>query len=52
MASRMSDFAFREIKTAGGIGFRFNSARKVFCRIDVGFSQEGPRIHMNFGHVF
>jgi outer membrane protein assembly factor BamA len=52
VASRMSDFAFREMKTAGGIGFRFNSARKVFCRIDVGFSQEGPRIHMNFGHVF
>jgi hypothetical protein len=40
------------MKTAGGIGFRFNTARKVFCRVDVGFSQEGPRVSLNFSQVF
>lgn len=40
------------LKTAAGVGLRFNTAQSVFLRVDVGFSQEGPRVFMKFGHVF
>lgn len=52
VAARFRDFHFSEMKTAAGMGFRFNTAKAVFCRVDVGFSQEGPRLFLNFGHVF
>ncbi len=52
VASRIRDFSINEMKTAGGIGFRFNTSKQVFCRLDLGFSQEGPRVFLNFGHVF
>jgi outer membrane protein assembly factor BamA len=52
VASRVSDFSLNKMKTAAGIGFRFNTAKQVFCRVDLAFSQEGPRVALNFGHVF
>lgn len=52
VASRISDFDFGAMKTAAGIGFRFNTAKKVFARVDVAFSQEGPRVSLNFNHAF
>ena len=52
VASRIRDFDLSEMKTAGGIGFRFNTAKQVFCRVDLGISKEGPRVFVNFGHVF
>jgi len=52
VAARTSDLNFRDMKTAAGFGFRFNTAKKVFYRVDVGFSREGTRIFMKFGNVF
>jgi outer membrane protein assembly factor BamA len=52
VAPNLGEFDFGDMKTAAGIGFRFNTAKSVFARVDVGFSQEGPRLHVNFSHVF
>jgi outer membrane protein assembly factor BamA len=52
VANRISDFKLSEMKTAGGLGLRFNTSKQVFCRVDLGFSKEGPRLFLNFGHVF
>jgi outer membrane protein assembly factor BamA len=52
VASRAQDLRLRDIKTSAGFGFRFNTAKSVFYRIDVGFSQEGTRVSMKFGNVF
>jgi outer membrane protein assembly factor BamA len=52
VASRLSDFRLNEMKTAAGLGLRFNTSKQVFCRVDLGFSKEGPRLFLNFGHVF
>jgi outer membrane protein assembly factor BamA len=52
VAARVSDMSLRDMKTAAGFGFRFNTAKKVFYRVDVGFSREGTRIYMKFGNVF
>jgi outer membrane translocation and assembly module TamA len=51
VASRMKSFRLDAMKTAGGIGFRFNTAKSVICRVDVGYSNEGPKVFLNFGHV-
>jgi hypothetical protein len=40
------------MKTAAGIGFRFNTAKNIFARVDVAFSQEGPLVSLNFNHAF
>jgi outer membrane protein assembly factor BamA len=52
VAATTGDLNFRDMKTAAGFGFRFNTAKKVFYRVDVGFSREGTRIFMKFGNVF
>jgi hypothetical protein len=52
VAHTIDQFKFSEMKTAGGIGFRFNSAKSVFLRVDVGYSNEGTRMFLKFGHVF
>jgi outer membrane protein assembly factor BamA len=52
VASSARDFRVRDMNTAAGFGFRFNTAKKVFLRIDVGFSNEGARVFMKFGNVF
>jgi len=52
VAHRIHQFKFSDMKTAGGIGFRFNSAKSVFLRVDVGYSREGARMFLKFGHVF
>ena len=46
------DISLEKLKTAYGFGFRFNTAKSVFWRIDVGFSREGTRTFFKFGHVF
>jgi outer membrane protein assembly factor BamA len=46
------DINLEKLKTSYGFGFRFNSSKSVFWRIDVGFSQEGTRTFVKFGHVF
>ena len=52
VARSARDFRVRDMNTAAGFGFRFNTAKKVFLRIDVGFSNEGARVFMKFGNVF
>jgi hypothetical protein len=46
------EFNFNDLKTSYGFGFRFNTAKSVFWRIDTAFSNEGPRVFLKFGHVF
>jgi outer membrane protein assembly factor BamA len=52
VASAVRNLDLGNFKTATGVGFRFNSAKSVFLRIDVGFSREGGRVFMKFNHVF
>jgi len=46
-AIRLKDF-----ETSWGGGFRFNTARSVILRIDIGHGREGTRAFFKFGHVF
>jgi outer membrane protein assembly factor BamA len=52
VAAKAGDFRIRDMNTAAGFGFRFNTAKKVFYRVDVGFSREGVMVYMKFGNVF
>jgi hypothetical protein len=52
VAPRVRQIDLGELKTAAGFGFRFNTAKSVFLRVDMGFSNEGSRVFMKFGHVF
>lgn len=52
VAARASDIRFSDFEKAYGVGFRFNTAKGVFLRMDVGLSREGQRLFMKFGHVF
>jgi outer membrane protein assembly factor BamA len=45
-------FNLRDLETSYGFGFRFNTAKSVFWRVDTAFSKEGPRWFLKFGHVF
>ncbi len=47
-----SDFRLSEFKGSYGGGFRFNTARSVFLRIDIGHSVEGTRFFYKFENVF
>lgn len=47
-----SDFAWRELESDAGFGFRFNARNKTFLRLDVGFSHEGFQIWLKFNNVF
>ena len=52
VAPTTRELRVRDMKTAAGFGFRFNSAKSVFYRVDVGFSREGTTVFMKFGNVF
>jgi outer membrane protein assembly factor BamA len=53
VASTFSDFAFSELKGAYGIGFRFNTYKAVFFRIDIaGGGREGTHLFTKFSKVF
>ncbi len=52
VAHQRSDINFSDLKTSAGFGFRFNTFRSVFLRIDVGFSNEGTRVFFKFGPAF
>lgn len=41
-----------QLKTSYGFGFRFNTHKSVFWRIDIGFGQEGTHTFVKFNHVF
>jgi outer membrane protein assembly factor BamA len=48
----IGDIKMDELETSYGIGFRFNTNKSVFLRMDIGFGHEGPRTFIKFGHVF
>ena len=46
------DFKIDDVETSYGLGFRFNTAKSVFWRIDIARSREGARAFIKFEHVF
>jgi outer membrane protein assembly factor BamA len=52
VAPRVGDLWFGDFKTSYGAGFRFNTEKNVFLRMDLGFSREGRRLFVKFGHAF
>ena len=49
---RRSDWSFHNLETSAGVGWRLHVSHKVFLRIDVGFSHEGPMIWVKFNNIF
>ena len=41
-----------KLKTSYGIGFRFNTGKSVFLRMDIAHSHEGLHTFLKFNHVF
>lgn len=53
VAARAADLDLGDLEHAYGIGFRFNTHRSVFLRLDVGiFGAETPRLFVKFNKVF
>ena len=52
VAARPGAFHLGDFKTSYGAGFRFNTEKNVFLRMDLGFSREGKRLFVKFGHAF
>ncbi len=50
--SRRSDIDLKDLESDVGFGFRFNTIKSVFLRIDIGFSHEGTRVFFKFGPAF
>ena len=46
------EFNFQDLEKSYGFGFRFNTAKSVFLRIDTARGNEGTRLFVKFGHVF
>lgn len=44
--------AGKDLKSSWGMGFRFNTNRQVFLRLDIAGGREGPRIWVAMGPVF
>lgn len=49
---RLEDFSAADLRTAGGVGFRFKNRQEVVMRLDVGISTEGVRVWLKFNNVF
>jgi len=53
VAPEWEALAFRDLKTSWGVGFRFNTNRQVFLRLDIGTGgHEGTRVFLKFGPAF
>lgn len=53
VASNWEDINFRRLKTGYGVGFRFNTYKSVFLRLDIGAGgREGTRLFFKFGPAF
>jgi outer membrane protein assembly factor BamA len=50
--SHHSEFNFKNLESAVGMGMRFNARNNTFIRIDVGFSHEGYQVWFAFGDGF
>jgi outer membrane protein assembly factor BamA len=49
---KVGDIRLDKLEKAYGVGFRFNTSKGVFLRMDIGFSHEGARTFVKFNHVF
>jgi outer membrane protein assembly factor BamA len=47
-----SEFNLDDLEASYGLGFRFNTTRNIFLRIDIGRSREGVRFFIKFEPVF
>ena len=52
VAAKPTDIDFADLQKSYGFGFRFNTAKNVFVRMDVGLSKEGRQVFLKFSHVF
>jgi hypothetical protein len=52
VANRRRDINLKDLESDVGFGFRFNTIKSVFLRVDVGFSHEGTRFFFKFGPAF
>lgn len=52
VASRRRDINLKDLESDAGFGFRFNTIKSVFLRVDIGFSHEGTRFFFKFGPAF
>lgn len=52
VSSRRRDVNLKDLESDVGFGFRFNTIKSVFLRIDVGFSHEGTRVFFKFAPAF
>jgi outer membrane protein assembly factor BamA len=52
VASKPSYLKWSDFQTSYGAGLRFNTKKSVFLRMDLGFSNEGRRLFVKFGHAF
>ena len=52
VAAKPTDIDFADLQKSYGFGFRFNTAKSVFVRMDVGLSKEGRQVFLKFSHVF
>jgi hypothetical protein len=50
--SRVSDFTFKNLATAGGFGTRVKFGGRIFVGVDVAFSREGQRLWFRSEHMF
>jgi hypothetical protein len=46
------DIDLGDLKTSYGVGFRFNTYKHVFMRLDIGRSAEGTQLFFKFGRAF
>jgi hypothetical protein len=52
VASNIGQLKMSELENAYGVGFRFNSAKSVIYRIDLGFGGEGVQAFFKFSKAF
>jgi outer membrane protein assembly factor BamA len=52
VAPRLTDIDFADLQKSYGFGFRFNTSKSVFMRVDVGLSKEGRQVFLKFNRAF
>jgi hypothetical protein len=52
VASNVGQLKLSEIKNAYGVGFRFNTYKSVWFRVDIGFGGEGVQTFFKFSKAF
>ena len=50
--NRPGDISLSHLQTDAGFGFRLKTNRRLFLRLDTGFSREGVQVWLTFGRLF